>query len=127
MYDMYGFSGPKGDSMHHFNFQEADDLFAKFFNNHEFDDDPFFAGFESLFGRKRKDGNSRGGMFGGMGGFSSMFDQDPFFKDMGMGGFGTGAGGASFSTFSSSSSSGGPHIGMSKSVSTSTKTVYFYF
>lgn len=116
---MYGFNGPKGDVFHHFNFHDADDLFSRFFNNHEFDDDPFFT---NVFGR-RNGGSKSGGMFGGFGGFS-MFDNDNFFKDMG--GFGNGA--SSFTSFSSSSSTGGPRVGgMSKSVSTTTKTLYLLF
>lgn len=112
-YDMYGFNGPKADSYHHFNFHDADDLFSRFFNNHEFDDDPFFS---SFFGNRG--GKSKGSPFGGF----SMFSNDPFFSDMGMGGFGTGS--TSFASFSSSSG-GGPRVGgMSKSVSTTTKTVY---
>ncbi len=118
-YDMYGFNGPKGDSFHHFNFHDADDLFSKFFNNHEFDDDPFF---KSFFGGGQ--GKQKGGPFGGFGGFS-MFHDDPFFKDMGMGGGGFGQGAANFTSFTSSSSTGGPRVGgLSKSVSTTTKSVY---
>lgn len=51
-----------------------------------------------------------------------MFGNDPFFKDMGMGGGMSGG----FTSFSSSSSRGGGMPGMSKSVSTTTKTVYFF-
>lgn len=119
---MYGFDGPKGTAFHHFNFHDADDLFSRFFNAHEFDDDPFFS---SFFGNKSSKGNKGGfgGGFGGFGGFSMFGDNDPFFKDMGMGGFGQGA--SSFTSFSSSSSTGGPKVGgVSKSVSTTTKTVY---
>ena len=113
---MYGFDGPKGGAQfHHFNFHDADDLFAKFFKNHEFDDDPFFS---SFFGKKTK-GRSNGGGFGGFGGFS-MFDNDPLFRDMGLGGF---KGGSSFQSFSSS---GGSMPGLSRSVSTTTRTVYLY-
>ena len=117
---MYGFDGPKGTAFHHFNFQDADNLFASFFDAHEFDEDPFFKNF---FGNKRGKGNKGGpfGGFGGFGGFSMFGDNDPFFKDMG--GFGQGAG--NFTSFSSSTSTGGPRVGgLSKSVSTTTKTVY---
>ena len=115
---MYGFGGPKGGAQfHHFNFHDADDLFAKFFKNHEFDDDPFV---NSFFGNKTKGrGNGGFGGFGSFGGFS-MFDKDPFFRDMGLGGFG---GGSNFQSFSSSSSMGGSMPGLSKSVSTTTRTV----
>jgi len=47
-----------------------------------------------------------------------MFGNDPFFKDLGVGGASGG-----FSSFSSSSSKGAGMPGMSKSVSTTTRTV----
>lgn len=132
VYDTYGFDGPKGgNAFHHFNFNDADDLFSKFFNNHEFDDDPFFS---SFFGRK-KNGNKAGSMggmgsFGSMGGMGrggfgnfgfggSMFDNEDFF-----GGMANMGGGGGFTSFSSSSTMGGGRMpGTSKSVSTTTKTM----
>lgn len=107
--------GPKANVFHHFNFRDADDLFSKFFNNHEFDDDPFFS---SAFGNrdgKSNKGNGIFGSFGGFGGFgSSMFDNDPFFNKNGAG---SGLGGFS-------SNGGGVRTGVSKSVSTTTKSMY---
>lgn len=121
-YDTYGFNGPKANYSH-FDFNQADDIFAKFFSSNPFehDDDDFFS---SFFNRRRGKQGSSNGSFGGFGGFGgfrgfgggSLFDNDDFFK-----------GGFSSSSFSSSSFGSGGLSGPSKSVTTTTRTVYFCF
>ena len=116
IYDTYGFNGPKAASFSHFDFNQADDIFAKFFSNNPFDhdDDDFFS---SFFNRRNR-GSKQGGFggFGGFGGsFGSMFNDDFFRGGMGGGGF-------SSSSFSSSFGSG--MSGPSKSVTTTTRSVY---
>lgn len=112
IYDTYGFEGPKASTFSHFDFNQADDIFAKFFSTNGFDNDQD-GFFKDFFGRRK---NGKGGSFGGFGGFggfgASMFDNDDFFKGNGF----------SSSSFSSSSFGGGMG-GTSKSVSTTTKTV----
>ena len=117
IYDTYGFNGPKAASFSHFDFNQADDIFAKFFSNNPFDhdDDDFFS---SFFNRRNRGGSKQGGFggFGGFGGsFGSMFNDDFFRGGMGGGGF-------SSSSFSSSFGSG--MSGPSKSVTTTTRSVY---
>ena len=123
IYDTYGFNGPKAANFSHFDFNQADDIFAKFFTNNPFehDDDDFFS---SFFGRRNRGSNKQGGFggggFGGFGGFGggsfgSMFNDD-FFKG--------GSGGGGFSSSSFSSSFGGGMSGPSKSVTSTTRTVY---
>jgi curved DNA-binding protein CbpA len=115
-YDTYGFEGPKAANFSHFDFGQADDIFAKFFTSNGFDhdEDDFF---NSFFNRRK---NGKQGVFSAFGGFGgglgSMFDNDDFFKKNGGGGF-------SSSSFSSSSFGGGMS-GPSKSVTTTTRTVY---
>lgn len=86
---MSGFSG--------FGFSDADSLFQRFFRNSGFDskDDQDFFG--SFLGRRNRNGQKGSGGLGGFG-FSSMFDNDDFFKSGfgksggGFGSFGTGFG-----------------------------------
>jgi DnaJ homolog subfamily B member 6 len=116
-YDTYGFEGPKAANFSHYDFNQADDIFAKFFTSNPFDhdDDDFFSGF---FNRRNNGGSSRGGLGGfrgfGGGSFGSIFGNEPFFSN---------GGGFSSSSFSSSSFGGGMS-GPSKSVTTTTRTVY---
>ena len=114
-YDTYGFEGPKAASFSHYDFGQADDIFAKFFTSNGFDhdDDDFFSGF---FNRRKNDKQGGFSGFGGFGGLGSMFGNDDFFKQNGGRGF-------SSSSFSSSSFGGGMS-GPSKSVTTTTRTVY---
>lgn len=115
IYDTYGFEGPKAASFSHYDFGQANDIFANFFSRNGFDhdDDDFF----SSFFNRRKNGKQGGfGGFSGFGGssFGSMFGNNDFFSN--------GGGGFSSSSFSSSSFGGGMS-GPSKSVTTTTKTV----
>ena len=111
IYDAYGFEGPKASTFSHFDFNQADDIFAKFFsaNGSDNDDDGFLKDF---FGRRKNGKGGSFGGFGGFGGFGSAFDNDDFFSGNGF----------SSSSFSSNTFGGGMG-GTSKSVSTTTKTV----
>ena len=114
MYDTYGFEGPKATSYTHYNFDQANDIFANFFSSNPFehDDDDFFGNF---FKNRGTGHRTKLGSFGSFGGFPSMFDNDDFFKN----GFGS-----SIKT-STSTGMGGVSGGTSMSTSTVTKTVYF--
>ena len=39
IYDNYGFNGPKSSQFSHFDYSQADDIFAKFFSTNQFDHD----------------------------------------------------------------------------------------
>jgi curved DNA-binding protein CbpA len=113
------FSFRAGGARPHFQFRNANDIFAEFFGGRDpfsvFDDDPFFNDPTSMRSRMRQDmgdmgGGMRSGMsfgFGGPDGFQSSS-----FSSFGPGGFPS-------SSFSSSSSSSQSRGGVSKSVKVS--------
>lgn len=143
MYDRYGKEGMSGGmpsgagggpGMRFGGHTDAHRIFEQFFGGR----DPF-ADFDQIFaemgarhggGSTRGSRGSRGSPFGA--GFSSMFDDDPFFNGGGTPGGATfstsvrtsggGGGGTSFSSFSSSSMGGGSGI-VGTSTSTSTRII----
>lgn len=128
---------------HKFDFHDAEDIFARFFQQNPFEDD-FFQGF---FGKKKNNKNPSSS-FGSRSGFSS-FEEDPFFSQSFGGGFGRGFGGGLFraqSLFENDDFLNAPkgklgvnrassfgydmntdhydsHPGLSKSISTTTRTM----